>query len=54
MNRCRDRRQLSELDPVTFFIVTELMTAEREGQSSTHPNLIQAKEQLEHFLGKVA
>jgi hypothetical protein len=30
MSRCSDRRKLSELDPVTFFIVTELMRAERE------------------------
>jgi hypothetical protein len=30
MDRCRDDRKLSELDPVTFFIVTELMQAERE------------------------
>jgi hypothetical protein len=25
MDRCSDRRPLAELDPVTFFIVTELM-----------------------------
>ena len=31
MSRCFDSRPLSELDPVTFFIVTELMAAEREG-----------------------
>ena len=30
MDRCSDRRKLSELDPVTFFIVTEIMMAERE------------------------
>ncbi len=30
MPRCFDSRPLSELDPVTFFIVTELMAAERE------------------------
>ncbi len=28
MDRCHDHRKLSELDPVTFFIVTELMRAE--------------------------
>jgi hypothetical protein len=30
MAQCRDDRELSELDPVTFFIVTEMMQAERE------------------------
>lgn len=30
MDRCNDRRELSELDPVTFFIVTELMRAQSE------------------------
>jgi len=30
MPRCSDSRDLAELDPVTFFIVTELMAAERE------------------------
>jgi hypothetical protein len=30
MPRCFDSRPLSELDPVTFFIVTELMAAERD------------------------
>jgi len=30
MPRCFDSRPLSELDTVTFFIVTELMAAERE------------------------
>lgn len=30
MSRCFDSRPLSELDTVTFFIVTELMAAERE------------------------
>jgi hypothetical protein len=54
MNRCLDRRQLSELDPVTFFIVTELIAAEREKQSSAHPNSTHAKEQLEHVFSKVA
>jgi hypothetical protein len=33
MSRCSDRRDLSELDPVTFFIVTELMWAEREAEA---------------------
>lgn len=33
MSRCFDSRPLSELDPVTFFIVTELMAAEREGRT---------------------
>jgi hypothetical protein len=30
MARCFDVRTLSDLDPVTFFIVTELMRAEQE------------------------
>lgn len=30
MSRCFDSRPLSELDTVTFFIVTELMAAESE------------------------
>ena len=30
MPRCSDFRDLSEMDTVTFFIVTELMMAERE------------------------
>ena len=30
MPRCFDSRDLSELDTVTFFIVTELIAAERE------------------------
>ena len=30
MPRCYDSRPLSELDPVTFFIVTELMAVEAE------------------------
>jgi hypothetical protein len=30
MTRCSDRRKLTELDPVTFFIVTELLHAEEE------------------------
>jgi len=30
MPRCSDFRDLSEMDTVTFFIVTELMAAERE------------------------
>lgn len=30
MNRCSDRRKLTELDPVTFFIITELLRAEEE------------------------
>lgn len=34
MPRCSDSRDLSELDPVTFFIVTEMMAAEREGRES--------------------
>ena len=33
MPRCSDPRDLSELDTVTFFIVTELMAAEREAAS---------------------
>ncbi|HET9698892.1 MAG TPA: hypothetical protein VFP40_18610 [Terriglobales bacterium] len=32
MPHCEDERPLSELDPVTFFIVTELMVARRENQ----------------------
>ncbi len=35
MARCSDPRPLSELDPVTFFIVTELMAAEREVAGSS-------------------
>lgn len=31
MSRCSDPRDLAELDPVTFFIVTEVMAAEAEG-----------------------
>ena len=34
MARCFDSRPLSELDAVTFFIVTELMAAERESGKS--------------------
>jgi len=30
MTRCSDRRKLTELDPVTFFIITELLHAEEE------------------------
>jgi hypothetical protein len=30
MDRCSDSRPLSELDPVTFFIITELMAGKRE------------------------
>ncbi|HVZ19342.1 MAG TPA: hypothetical protein VG897_19645 [Terriglobales bacterium] len=38
MPRCSDPRDLSELDPVTFFIVTELMAAERERAAIDLPN----------------
>ena len=54
MNRCTDRRKLSELDPVTFFIVTELMAIEREEQSSGRESGIPAKGNLEYCLSKVA
>jgi hypothetical protein len=30
MPDCEDNRPLTELDPVTFFIVTEMMIARRE------------------------
>ena len=36
MPHCEDERPLSELDPVTFFIVTELMVARREHERE-HP-----------------
>ncbi len=45
MDRCNDHRKLSELDPVTFFIVTELMRA--EDQELT-------EEQFEYFERQVA
>ncbi len=34
MSRCSDPRDLAELDPVTFFLVTERMAAEKEAQIS--------------------
>jgi hypothetical protein len=34
MSRCSDPRDLAELDPVTFFIVTEVMAAEAERQTA--------------------
>ena len=34
MSRCSDSRELSELDTVTFFIVTELMAIDRERKLS--------------------
>jgi hypothetical protein len=37
MDRCSDRRELAELDPLTFFIITELMTAEREKAEASVP-----------------
>jgi len=52
MNRCHDDRQLSELDPVTFFIVTELMIAEREQLASRLQQ--QTNELREDFLSQVA
>jgi hypothetical protein len=30
MSRCSDSRDLAQLDPVTFFIITELMKATEE------------------------
>ena len=36
MPRCTDPRDLSELDTVTFFIVTELMAAEGERRMPDH------------------
>lgn len=45
MDRCRDDRKLSELDPVTFFIVTELMQVEREQLlARLQPQTIQLRE----------
>lgn len=38
MARCSDPRDLAELDPVTFFIVTELMAADRERRRSAAEN----------------
>ncbi len=34
MDRCHDDRELWQLDPVTFFVITELMEAEREQLSA--------------------
>ncbi len=52
MDRCRDDRKLSELDPVTFFIVTELMQAEREQLlARLQPQTIQLRE---NFVRQVA
>lgn len=47
MDRCHDDRQLSELDPVTFFVVTELMIAEREQLSARlNPQTIELREDV--------
>ncbi len=51
MNRCTDERKLSELDPVTFFIVTEMMAADRES-ASRKPTA--RAEDIESFVSKVA
>ena len=52
MDRCHDDRQLSELDPVTFFIITELMIAEREQIAARLQP--QTKLSREDSLGQVA
>ncbi len=48
MPHCEDERPLSELDPVTFFIVTELMVARRENQRED------SAEPVEHAARQVA
>lgn len=48
MPHCEDERPLSELDPVTFFIVTELMVARREHQRED------SAEPVEHVSRQVA
>jgi hypothetical protein len=49
---CSDRRPLSELDPVTFFIVTELMIAERATQTPQPRS--ERMEPIEEVLSQVA
>jgi hypothetical protein len=53
MDRCSDRRPLAELDPVTFFIVTELM-AEREQPEAIYPIPTPLTEASEDLLRQVA
>jgi hypothetical protein len=48
MPHCEDDRPLSELDPVTFFIVTELMVARREQQRD------ESAQPVEHVKRQVA
>ena len=52
MPRCSDSRPLSELDPVTFFIVTELMAAEREQNVAGEDRCV--KPAIERSYSKVA
>ncbi len=52
MSRCSDPRDLAELDPVTFFLVTERMAAEKETQVTTdHETVTPA---IERSLSKAA
>src|SRR3954447_11297856 len=53
MDRCSDRRPLSELDPVTFFIVTELM-ASREQREVPRLTPTSLTEDSEDLLSQVA
>ncbi len=50
MARCFDGKKLSDLDPVTFFIVTELIRGEQEERERTAG----AVEKLFEFEPKVA
>jgi|tagenome__1003787_1003787.scaffolds.fasta_scaffold20872632_2 hypothetical protein len=52
MARCFDDRDLSQLDPVTFFIVTELMIAEGEERPSKPPLAVESE--FEHLVAEVA
>jgi len=40
MSRCSDPRDLAELDPVTFFLVTERMAAEKEARATGDDEIV--------------